>query len=93
MSNNLFDEQREKLEECGLAPFVDALVVSERVGVSKPDPAIFVAALDALQRRAGDAVMVGDSWSADIAGARAAGIHPIWFNPLGAKRPARSSRR
>ena len=87
VSNNLFDEQREKLEECGLAPFVDALVVSERVGVSKPDPAIFVAALDALQVRAADAVMVGDSWSADIAGAQAAGLRAIWFNPQGAIAP------
>jgi 5'-nucleotidase len=88
VSNNLFDEQREKLAECGLAPYVHALVVSERVGVSKPDPVIFVAALDALQCRAADAVMVGDSWSADIAGARAASIRPIWFNPLGANAPA-----
>ena len=87
VSNNLFDEQREKLEHCGLAGFIDALVVSERVGVSKPDPAIFVAALEALQCDAAETVMVGDSWAADIAGARAAGIRPIWFNPLGAKSP------
>ena len=85
VSNNLFDEQREKLEHCGLAGFIDALVVSERVGMSKPDPAIFVAALEALQCDAAEAVMVGDSWAADIAGARAAGIRPIWFNPLGAR--------
>jgi putative hydrolase of the HAD superfamily len=87
VSNNLYDEQQEKLEACGLAPFVGALVVSERVGVSKPDPAIFVAALDELGCTAADAVMVGDSWTADIAGARAAGIRPIWFNPLGADTP------
>jgi putative hydrolase of the HAD superfamily len=87
VSNNLFDEQRDKLEHCGLAGFIDALVVSERVGVSKPDPAIFVAALEALQCDAAETVMVGDSWPADIAGARAAGIRPIWFNPLGAKPP------
>ena len=59
VSNNLFDEQREKLEHCGLAGFIDALVVSERVGVSKPDPAIFVAALEALQCDAAETVMVG----------------------------------
>ena len=51
-------------------------------------------------RRAEDAVMVGDSWAADVEGARAAGIRPIWFNraaPSGARIPlspacARSSR-
>ncbi len=87
VSNNLFDEQLDKLATCGLAPFIDALVVSERIGVSKPDPAIFVAALDELHCTAADAVMIGDSWTADIAGAEAAGIRPIWFNPLGAEPP------
>jgi putative hydrolase of the HAD superfamily len=86
VSNNLFDEQLEKLELCGLGRFVDTLIVSERVGASKPDPAIFTAALESVGCAADEAVMVGDSWSADIAGARAAGIRPIWFNPLA--RPA-----
>src|SRR5580765_1260474 len=46
VSNNLLDEQQEKLQVCGLDPFVDALVVSEETGISKPDPAIFRIALD-----------------------------------------------
>ena len=81
VSNNLFGEQQEKLKTCALDPFVDALVVSEEVGVSKPDPQIFTVALERLGCRAADAVMVGDSWSADVAGARAAGIRAVWFNP------------
>ena len=32
-------------------------------------------------RRADEVVMVGDSWAADVLGARAAGIRAIWFNP------------
>jgi FMN phosphatase YigB (HAD superfamily) len=32
--------------------------------------------------------MVGDSWTADIAGARGAGIRPIWFNPMELSPPA-----
>jgi HAD superfamily hydrolase (TIGR01549 family) len=83
VSNNLFEEQLDKLRTCGLDPLIDALIVSERAGVSKPDPAIFAAALDRLQCRPDEAVMIGDSWAADIIGARAAGIRPIWFNPLG----------
>jgi FMN phosphatase YigB (HAD superfamily) len=31
--------------------------------------------------------MVGDSWSADIVGARMAGIRPVWFNPAGSAAP------
>jgi putative hydrolase of the HAD superfamily len=81
VTNNLLDEQRGKLEHCGLAPFVDALVVSDDVGVSKPDPRIFRIALDRVGAAAADAVMVGDSWGNDVVGARAARIRAVWFNP------------
>jgi putative hydrolase of the HAD superfamily len=86
VSNNLLEEQRDKLRHCGLAEHVDALIVSEEAGMSKPDPGIFSIALHRLGRRADEAVMVGDSWAADVIGALEAGIRPIWFNPLG--RPA-----
>jgi HAD superfamily hydrolase (TIGR01549 family) len=81
VSNNLLEEQQGKLRQCGLDRFVDELVVSEETRVSKPDPRIFQVALDRLGRRANEAVMVGDSWAADVIGARAAGIRAIWFNP------------
>jgi HAD superfamily hydrolase (TIGR01549 family) len=81
VSNNLLEEQREKLRVCGLDGFIDELVVSEEAGASKPDPAIFLLALERLGCPAGNAVMVGDSWPADIAGARACGIRAIWLNP------------
>lgn len=82
LSNNLYDEQMDKLRTCGLDPFVEALVVSERVGVPKPDPAIFRAAVQELGSAPHDTVMVGDSWRADIVGARAAGLPAVWYNPL-----------
>jgi putative hydrolase of the HAD superfamily len=81
VSNNLLDEQQVKLRQCALDRYVDALVVSEETGMSKPDPRIFHIALDRLGCRADEVVMVGDSWAADIKGAHAAGIRPIWFNP------------
>lgn len=83
VSNNMLQEQIEKLEFCRLTAYVDALIVSEEVGASKPDPAIFRAALDAVGATPSEVVMIGDSWTADVLGARAAGIRPIWFNPLG----------
>jgi FMN phosphatase YigB (HAD superfamily) len=75
------------MQQCGLTPYVDALVVSEEAGISKPDPAIFAIALARLRAGAGEAVMIGDSWAADVQGARAAGIHAIWFNPDGLPSP------
>jgi putative hydrolase of the HAD superfamily len=83
VSNNLVDEQVDKLRHCGFADYIDDLTVSENAGVSKPDPEIFRISLRRLQCGADAAVMVGDSWAADIVGARAAGIRAIWFNPSG----------
>ncbi len=88
VSNNLLAEQRDKLHFCGIASLVDALVVSEDVGISKPDRGIFDVALARLGVTAGDAVMFGDSWTADIAGAARAGIRAVWFNPRRLPRPA-----
>jgi len=90
VSNNLLEEQQDKLRHCRLDTFIDVLVVSEEAGVSKPDPRIFEIALERLQCRAAEAVMIGDSWTADIIGAVAAGIRPIWFNPLRQAQPDRA---
>ena len=87
VSNNLVEEQTEKLRHCGFAQHVDDLTVSENAGASKPDPAIFRIALQRLGITAEQAVMVGDSWAADVIGARAAGIRAIWFNPFGNPAP------
>ena len=87
VTNNLLDEQRSKLSVCGLAPFVDELIASEDVGVSKPDPEIFQIALRRLRVGASEAVMVGDAWENDIAGAAAAGIRAVWFNRHGLAQP------
>lgn len=80
VSNNLLDEQQEKLRCCELDQYIDVLVVSEEAGVSKPHPRIFEIALERLDGRPDQAVMVGDSWSADIVGASKAGIRAVWFN-------------
>lgn len=87
VSNNLLAEQREKLAVCGLTRWVDALIVSEVVGVAKPEPAIFAAALAAVGCRAPDAVMVGDAWESDIVGAQHAGIRAVWLNRFGVPCP------
>jgi len=91
VSNNLLEEQQDKLRHCGLDGYIDALVVSEEAGVSKPDPRIFEIALERLGCGADEAVMVGDSWAADIVGAHSAGIRAVWFNPLGRPVPDRDA--
>ena len=88
VSNNLLEEQRDKVRYCAIEPYIDALVVSGEIGISKPDPGIFEVALRRLGIGAEDAVMVGDSWAADVVGASAAGIRPIWFNRHNLPTPA-----
>ena len=83
-------EQRQKIAACGFGPFLDTVVISEEAGVTKPDPRIFRLALERLGRPADETVMIGDAWDTDIAGARAAGIRPLWFNRFGAPSPDRS---
>jgi putative hydrolase of the HAD superfamily len=62
---------------------VDACVGSLRHGRVKPHRSIFEAALLALDAAAEDAAMVGDSYSDDIAGARALGIRAILLDREG----------
>lgn len=80
VTNNIRAEQLLKLERCGLAALVDVLVTSEDAGIAKPEPAIFAKALAALDLDADDAVMVGDVWDTDVAGAMRAGLRPVWYN-------------
>ena len=87
VSNNLAREQHDKLRFCGFDRHLDAIVISEEAGVAKPDPAIFRQALERLSVDAAETVMIGDAWATDIAGARAAGVRAIWFNPHGTSRP------
>jgi FMN phosphatase YigB (HAD superfamily) len=73
-------EQKEKVVHFELDGLIDFLLVSEGVGVSKPDPRIFTLALDRASAEARETVMIGDSWENDVLGARNVGIAAIWFN-------------
>ena len=65
----------------GLSPLFGAMADSQRVGVEKPDPAIFQAALTELQAKRETTVMVGDSLRRDYEGARRSGMRFIWIAP------------
>jgi HAD superfamily hydrolase (TIGR01549 family) len=87
VTNNRTAEQQEKLQYLGMSALVDALITSEEVGVLKPDPLIYHVALERLGAQPAATVMVGDNWQADVAGALAVGIRPLWLNRTGAVRP------
>ncbi len=83
VTNNIVDEQKQKLALTGLEAHVDVLVTSEEAGIAKPAPEIFHGALARVGVAAAAAVMLGDAWNTDIAGALAAGIRPVWLNRFG----------
>ncbi len=73
-------------ERAGWDPHLAAIVVSQRVGTIKPDPAIFRAAQDLLDVPAEQILHVGDDWAADVVGAHRVG----WYTALLRTRPADS---
>jgi FMN phosphatase YigB (HAD superfamily) len=62
----------------GLLSLVDTVVVSEAVGRRKPHPLPVVVALRSLGVARDQAVLVGDSFDADVGAARAAGVQAVW---------------
>lgn len=57
--------------------FFDFILASGAVGLAKPDPAFFRVAIDRAEVRPREALMVGDSYRADVLGARAAGMDAV----------------
>lgn len=79
VSNGPSPFQERNFDALGIADSFDTVVVSEAVGLRKPDPRIFRLALERLGRTAGETVFVGDNPDADIAGAKRAGLRAIWM--------------
>jgi putative hydrolase of the HAD superfamily len=67
----------EVLERVGLAQLLDCVVTSAEVGAAKPDPAVFLRALELLAVRPEEAIHLGDSPDLDLVGAEAAGVEAV----------------
>ncbi|NNC11235.1 HAD family hydrolase [Planctomonas sp. JC2975] len=88
ITNGPSAQQRSKLTAIGIDDLFDAVIVSAEIGVAKPHPAIFTAALDAIGARPEHAVHIGDNLEADIAGAAAARVRSVWVDRHGASTSA-----
>jgi HAD superfamily hydrolase (TIGR01509 family) len=75
---------RSLLGAAGYLPLLECVIDSGLVGVEKPDPRIFALACDALGLPPGACAYVGDFLSLDVLGARAAGMHGVLLDPIGA---------
>jgi HAD superfamily hydrolase (TIGR01549 family) len=84
LTNGLADVQRPRLSASPIGALADVTVISDEVGATKPDPAIFDAVFAAMgDPDRADVVLVGDSLTADVAGGVAYGLTTVWFDPAG----------
>lgn len=74
LTNGLADVQRPRLSSSAIGDHAEVVIISDEVGAAKPDAAVFDAAFAAMGEPPRDrVVLVGDSLTADVAGARRTG--------------------
>ena len=82
ITNGFTALQTARLERTGLRERFDPVVISEQLGVAKPDVRIFEHALERMGHPPREQVlMVGDNPHSDILGGLNAGVHTCWVNP------------
>lgn len=87
ISNGFKESTLTKMHHSGLNPYFSNVIISEDVGVNKPDKAIFEYALNKAKATKEESIMIGDSLEADIRGAQGYGMKAIYFNPLNKEKP------
>lgn len=81
ITNGFTELQQVRLEKTGLKNFFEMVIISEQVGVAKPDRAIFEHALEKMGYPSRETVlMVGDNPDSDIVGGLNAGFDTCWLN-------------
>ena len=83
LSNGFANLQFRKLQSAGLDRYIDLMVLSDDIGVTKPDKRLFDYALEKAKANAETTLMIGDNYDADILGAYNAGWKTIFFNRRG----------
>lgn len=88
VTNGLSRVQRGRFATSPITKHFDPIVISDEVGVQKPNPKIFSYVFDAHREvTREETLMIGDSLTSDIAGGVAAGIDTCWLNQRGAAGP------
>lgn len=87
LSNGFTEVQHRKIHNSGLEPYIDFVVLSDDIGINKPDVRLFRYAERVSGCDAAHCMMVGDNPDTDIAGALAAGWQAVYFAPDGSRHP------
>lgn len=78
-SNSFGHLQRSRLAQAGLLPYFEDTYISMDIGYDKPDIRFYEEALRRCALTPGEVLMVGDSMTTDIVGAKAAGLATCFF--------------
>lgn len=80
ITNGFEEAQHEKLSQSKIIHYFETITNSEMVGVKKPNPRIFNYALEQAGTQVDKSIMIGDSYEADILGAKNIGMDVIFFD-------------
>lgn len=84
ITNGLSAVQNSRLKNSLLEDYFDEIIISEEVGIAKPNPKIFQYTFEKINHKNKDtALMIGDSLKSDIQGGINFGIDTCWYNPKG----------
>jgi len=82
VTNGMKEVQRSRIELAGLQNLFDHFVISDEIGVAKPDPVFFDKVITIISfEDTSKMLMIGDTPQSDIIGANNYGIDSCWFNP------------
>jgi putative hydrolase of the HAD superfamily len=83
ITNGEKEQHRSKIQKLGLGPYFSTVIISQEVGLAKPDKAIFELAAKKAGAGLGDCVYVGDRLQTDALAAQGAGMRGIWLDRKG----------
>ena len=81
VTNGIKEVQHSRIENSAISKYIDKIIISDEVGVNKPDKRIFEYAMNYFEiMDKSEVIMIGDSLGADIKGGQNAGIDTCWVN-------------
>lgn len=83
VSNGATINAKGRIASTGLDKYIDDIFISEDMGVTKPAVEFFDMVLDSIKAPKESCIVIGDSLSSDMLGAKNAGLDSVWFMPTG----------
>lgn len=83
LSNGFKELQSRKMQTSGIYGYFDTLILSEDIGVNKPNPELYEHALRKTGSQLSESLMIGDMFDTDITGAANIGMDQLYYNPKG----------